>query len=166
MYFGRQKGFTLIELVLVISITGILAFSAVALFNVDEIPFSSAVEKLKHDIRHAQWEAMNRKIRHGVVFNTGIEEYSVYRVTATNIIPDPLNPSKTFTVNYLTDDKFKGVEIISVDINGTSQIEFDGRGIPYDGGGNPLNNQGIITLSHNGATGTITIEPDTGRVGN
>lgn len=163
---NRSRGFKLIELVLIITLMGILAALTFTVFNVRTIPFKSAIEKLKHDIRHAQWEAMNRKIRHGVIFDPNAETYSVYQISPDNIIPDPLNPSVDFTVNYTTNKMFKNVGIVSVDINGTARIEFDGRGIPYDGNGDILAEQGRITLTHDGNTTTVTIEPSTGRVGN
>jgi len=154
----------MLELVLVITLMGILGLSLATLFDVGTVPFQSAVEKLKHDIRHAQWEALSRKKRYGVVFDASAETYSVYQTNTSNIISDPLNPSNDFTVNYATDNKFRNVEILAVDINGTDQIEFDGRGFPYDANNNMLPSQGTITLSHDGNTVTITIEPNTGRV--
>jgi len=154
----------MLELILVITLMGILGLSLAILFDVGTIPFESAVEKLKHDIRHAQWEALSRKNRYGVVFDTGAEKYSVYQTNVSNIIPDPLDPSSPFTVDYSTDKKFRNVDLVTVDINGTDQIEFDGRGFPYDANNNLLNSPGTITLSHEGNSVTITIEPNTGRV--
>lgn len=160
----RKKGFTLIELVTYIVLMGILALALVPLFGIGTVPFKSAVDKLKHDIRHAQWEAMSRKIRHGIIFNPASETYHVYQGNPTNIIADPLNPTNQFIVNYTTDNKFTDVLIDSVNINGTNRVEFDGRGFPYDANNNILTTQGTVVLSRQGTQVTITIEPNTGRV--
>lgn len=162
----KLKGFTLIELILFIALAGILALGFVFVFDIGTIPFESAIDKLKHDIRHAQWESMNRKIRHGIIFDSVSNTYSVYQNTSDNIIPDPLNPAENFTVNYSNDSMFRGVQIQSVDINGTNVIEFDGLGFPYDGNGAILIEAGTIILTHNGTNVTVSIEPNTGRVSN
>lgn len=161
---NNSKGFTLWELLLVLIFASLLALVFIPTASINTVPFESAIEKLKYDIRYAQWMAMNRKLVYGLNFDTVAETYSLYQTAPATIIADPQNPADSYMVDYQTNSKFRGVDLFSADIHGTTRLEFDGRGIPYDANHAALAAAATITLRFNGNTSTITVQPQTGRV--
>lgn len=162
--FMREKGFTLIELVIVILIIGILA----VVISTDIASFmtisklEAARFKLKSDIIYAQNLAVSQQINYRVTFSIApTNSYTVFQGPATNI-PDPLTGTVPFTVNFSTNPSFQGVMISSTNLS-FSFVEFDELGVPADGLGN-LTGDGTITLTYGGSTAVITITKNTGKV--
>lgn len=160
----KHKGVTLVELILFITLAGLFVAVFIPAVNISTVPFESAVEKLKHDIRYAQWMAMSRKIVYGVKFGVDNDEYSLFQEDPSQVIQDTFNPANPYVVNYASDPHFRDVDIVSVDIGGTDVVEFDGKGRPRNRNHVLLTQQGTIVLHFRGTDTTITIEPNTGRV--
>ena len=57
-----------------------------------------------------------------------------------------------------------GIDISSVDFEGTSILQFNWRGTPLDGGGNALSREGRIVLSYQGINFTIIVSPQTASI--
>lgn len=161
---NNNKGFTLWELLLVIILTAILALVFIPTASINPVPFESAMEKLKYDIRYAQWMAMQRKLVYGINFDVNADTYSVYQTSVATVINDPQNPAESYIVNYLTNSKFRGVDLFNVAINSTTRLEFNGRGIPLDANHVALAAPAVITLRFNGNDSAVTVQPSTGRV--
>jgi len=161
-----KKGFSLIEVIMVILILGILsAFLATDLsssFSVAKI--DAAKFKLKSDIIYAQNLAVTQQINHGVIFDTGLETYSVYKEATGNIVNNPLTGAP-FTVNYNTDPDLKGINLVSADFGSptTGRVEFNSLGIPSDGT-TVLVIDGSVAISYSGLGGTVTVTKNTGMV--
>lgn len=164
----NSKAFTLVELIAVIAILGILAIAGggAVLSSINSLRARAAAARLSSDIRLMQRTAMASGLRTWVLFNTGANNYSLY-------LENPASPGKAgrqaFTHPFSQDNgaiqfgsgPFVNVSLTNVNVNSTSEIEFDNFGMPFDGSGNALTSSGQITLS-NGVT--ITLYPVSGFV--
>ena len=156
------------ELVAVIAILGIVALAASnpVLSSMTTMRARAAGARLTTDIRLMQRTAMASGLRTWVALSTGSNNYRLY-------IEDPANPGKAgrkaFTHPFSQDSgavqfgsgPFAGVSITGVNINSTSEIEFDSLGVPYDGSGAALTSTGQVSLS---SGVTITLQPVSGLV--
>ena len=162
----RANAFTLIELITVISLIGIIGIvvTGATLAYLSQMRSRAAAARLCSDIRYAQRTALASRLRSWVVFDVPGNTYHVY-------LEDPSNPGKAnrqpFTLPldqssgavHLGIAPLTGVALQAVGINGTSEIEFDSYGAPYDGNVVALTSNGVIALT-DGVS--ITIRPVTG----
>ncbi len=149
----RQRGFSLIELVLVIVLLGILAVYAAARFSDRGYDLRAAGVELVQAIRHAQQRSMS---------NSGAGRYAIaiqpsgFRVTQGGV--DVKNPM-TGQTPY-TDDGWAGRGIST---NVAATVQFDARGEPLDGTtGNPISPLAIVLSDGSGDSLTVTLQPLTG----
>ncbi len=161
----RSRGFTLIELVMILVIIGILA--VVVLPNVTatkgNVRLQAACQKVASDLRYIQQMAMAQQVRFGVSFDTGDELYFGYRVDTGTKAKDP-HTQGDLEVEFDEMTQFNDIVIAST--NFSDAVEFNSLGVPYDGNGDPLSDEGILTLqTQDGAySKTVRIEPVTGKV--
>jgi prepilin-type N-terminal cleavage/methylation domain-containing protein len=149
-----RSAFTLIELVTVIALLGIVALfvGGPALSSLNDLRGQAAAARLTGDARYMQRMALNSGLRTWMVFSTAANNYRLY-------VEDPNNPGKAgrLPVVHPSDQTsgpvqfgagpFLNVTIASVNINSTSELEFDSWGAPYDGNGAALVATARITLS-------------------
>jgi len=171
MYLTRRwrvrSAFTLIELVTVITILGIVAVfvGGPTLSYMDSMRSRAAASRLAGDIRYVQRMALSSGRRTWVVLDTGANNYQLYvqdpasQGTANpkanrQPVLHPLDQS-TNAVQFGS-GPFANVSISSVNIGGTSELEFRNLGDPYDGNEKVLTFKADITLS---SGVTITIYP-------
>ncbi len=175
---SEPKGFTLIELVIVIILIGIIAvFTAPMLSNVSTLNAGAFADKLRADIRYAQSLAMRGNDRVRVYFNgTGgggvtapAAGYALaYDSSSTNNcssfapVSDP-GGSGNLTVTLMA-GTFANISVTPA----TSCMEYDTLGRPYDCSGNlgsctTTASAGNITVTIN-PSGSITITAQTGAV--
>jgi prepilin-type N-terminal cleavage/methylation domain-containing protein len=160
----NRKGFTLIELAMIIAILGVLALVVMPKTTAEpRVRLEAACQKIALDLRYAQEMALAQQVRFGVSFDTVNEAYFVYRVNIATKARDP-QTRNNFDVSFSQLNEFKGIDISST--NFSNRVEFDSKGAPYDGNGAILSSQGIITLqAQAGAySRTVRIEPKTGKV--
>jgi prepilin-type N-terminal cleavage/methylation domain-containing protein len=156
-----RKGFTLIELIIIIVLISIVA--ALAASRLGSISGSKAPtfgDKLLSDIRYAQNLAMTQNRRYRIYFNTAPSPLpDGYAVTtaAGLVVMDPAG-SGPLSVTLNTGD-YAG---ISVSTPAGGFIEFDSLGRPYDSSGSLI--AGVITLVISPGGSTVTIAPRTGAV--
>lgn len=160
--------FTLIELVTVIAILAIIAVAVggPTLVYLDSMRAHAAASRLSSDVRYVQRTALNSGLRTWMVFSTASNNYQLY-------IEDRDNPGEasrlammhpfdqTSNAVQFGAGAFTSVSITSVDVNSTSELEFDSFGVPYDGDGAALTGDAVITLS---SGVTITVHPAGGFV--
>ena len=152
-FMKQERGFTAIELILVIVILGILAAIAYPRFQgLPGIRVSAAAQEIAGVIRYAQSQAISTAYNYKVYFYASTNSYSVYQVNrssgAETIISNPLKAGN-YPVALNTD--YPGVTI-----GADYTVEFDYLGAP-DGGGS-------VTLSGGGNSMTISVLANTGRV--
>ncbi len=145
------KGFTIIELVLVIALLGILGAAAtVVVFNYKKTYIEVAKHKIVSDINFAQQLAMTKKgTTFGVFFDKTNNRYTVYQGTTATPVADPL--TKQNLIESFT--RFPGVSIVA-----NFTVEFNQYGSPTTGGG------GNVQITDGTVTKTITVTTGTGRV--
>ncbi len=149
-----HRGFTLIELVLVLLITAIMATYAVIQFPGGSINLSTQADQIMADIRHTQSLAINRGQRYRINFNN--DRYWISDADGTTLYNHPASGGTTIFLDT-------GITLSSPH----AFLVFDGLGKPYTNAltpGTALAADAVITLSATGDTRTIRISPETGRV--
>ncbi len=164
-----DKGFTLVETVVVIVIIAILSVVVVVKNPFSAIKIYSATRKMAADIRYAQQLAKATQTRCGLQY-TSTTTYSVFTndntATRARSAGDPCSDdgAGNFVVNFSSTQcgVYNGVTIAQT--LPANIVKFNSIGTPYGGDNNPLVSS-VVTLSLSGATSrTITIEAGTGRV--
>lgn len=135
----NQKGFTLIELIMVLVIIGIIAVSVAP--TVDQTPFNlqNAADLIKSDILFTQRRAMGELTTHNISFNSGSGTYT--RAGDTRDLTE-LNSGLTLSTTFTGDT-----------------LTFNSLGEP-----NGITSPATITVSLGGSTQNLTVEPYTGYV--
>lgn len=143
-----------------------VAIAGPTLTYMSKIRSRSSATRILADIRYIQRHAMNSRLRTWIVFSTGSNNYRLYAETSPGAgkgtrvaLTHPLNQT-TSAVQFGSGTDL-AVSITAVNINSTSEIEFDSWGKPYDGNSVALSSSGTVTLS-NGVT--LTIYPISGYV--
>ena len=160
----KIKGFTLIELVMILVMLGIMAILAMPGTTAQPIvKLEAACQKMASDLRYAQGMSLAQQVRFGISFDPVNEAYFVYRVSIATKAIDP-QTRNNFDVSFGQSGEFRGIDIVST--NFSNKVEFDSAGAPYDGNGTILSSQGVVTLQAAGGaySRTVRIEPKTGKV--
>ena len=158
----NRRGFTLIELVLLILIIAILAAVLYPKGDINTIRAAAVARKLLSDLRYAQQLANATQARHGVNFNSATQ-YTVFKNNDSGIAATDPMKSGSYVVNMTGD--FAGATVSNTLTSGI--VRFDSLGIPYEGANGSqaaLAAARTITVSAAGTVKTITIEPNTGQV--
>jgi type II secretory pathway pseudopilin PulG len=154
-----RTGMTLVELVIIITLVGIMAFAMAPRFNTyRRIELRSAIKELAADVRFAQSRAIATRVRYGLVFDPGSERYTVYRGETSTPATDFLNPGKPMRKHR------DGVDIVAAEFDGAASFEFDSMGVPYNETGNELIADGYVVFSAGTETDTVRVNALTGRV--
>jgi prepilin-type N-terminal cleavage/methylation domain-containing protein len=134
-----RKGFTLIELVMVMVIIGILVSLAIPRFDsFYSIKLSGAMKKAIGDIRYVQQMAISRHTNARVVFNKTTDVYTAEEETAPGSntwikIKSPFTRGD-LTVNYASDPQYRGINITNANFNSSNSLQFNWLGEPLAGG--------------------------------
>jgi len=165
----RKRGFTLVEILMVVVIMGIVASIVIPqLGSRDDLKLAAAARTVMADLAYAQSRGISTQARQYVVFSNGA--YALRALNASNVlttITHPINPGN-YTVNFDT-GPLRGVSIASTSFNGQTSVAFDELGSPV--AFNPttqtlsaLSGPGTIQMQSGGLTMTITIEAYTGEM--
>lgn len=152
-----EEGFTLVELVAIILLVGILAFTAVPRYlNKSIIDASVMAEQLANDIRYTQSLAMTSG--QGNRINLTASTYQITTSSGGPLVHPVTGSAGPITLNNVT---------LSVNpALANSYVGFDSKGIPYTDmpAGTVLTATTTITLTAGGNTRTVVVSPQTGRV--
>jgi len=160
-----QEGFSLVELIIVITIMGILAWIAYPrLTATTEIKLDAAARRVAADLRYAQNRSIGTRVVHGLLFDAAAERYSVFAPTPATIAVDPADRARTLTVDFTRRTEFNGVTIVSAAFGTTPGVKFDYFGVPRDTAGTDLAATGRVVLTCGGLVDTVEVTPATGKV--
>ena len=157
----HARGLTLIELVLMISIVGILAVLAVPERSVfEDAKLHAAARRLVSDLRYAQSRSVSTRASHRVVFDPAAARYAVTRDAAP--VVDPADRGRALAMDYRDHDEFRGIAIESASFGGGSVVSFDVLGAPRTASGASLASPGTVVLRYAGETVAVDVAPGTG----
>ena len=149
------NGFTLVELVAIIILVALLAFTAIPRLSAPSLDVDSQAEQLAAEIRYTQSLAMTRGDRYRINLTA-----AGYQITDSGGLNPEVHPGTSSTSPVALD----GVSLGGYNPPLTNNyVAFDGRGIPYVDASTALSANATITLT-GGATRNIVISPETGRV--
>jgi len=154
-----NRGFTLLELIVVLLLVGILAVIAFPRMSQNTIELSGQAEQVARDIRYAQTLSMTRGAaqgRHCIFFTaTG------YQLRNNN--NNPGTPCSIAVAHPATGSSAAivltgGTAVSTANLTG-NYLEFDTKGQPtsFAGGGNAT-----VTLTASGGPRTVVVSPVTG----
>jgi len=162
-----KKGFTFIELIIVLIVVAILAVVAVPrIMDIGGMRLDTAMDKVAADIKYGREFAMNHNQRTRITFDAGAESYRIdafnTQTSAWDFIQDPTTRAD-FQV-FLDQGSYVGVGIESALFDGLSAVEFNSYGAPFTSGG-ALAAAGIVTISNiAGDQSSVNVAPVTGRI--
>ena len=164
----QKKGFTLIEILLVLIILGILSVAGISIFgHVADTKTEAAARMLASDIIYARSLARSRNAIFGIAFDTTTSSYTVHLFDpATNTETPVTNPTtQTPMVVHVSQlPAFSGVTLSNANFGGTAKVRFLPQGTPQNGAGVNLVDQGSIIVSQAQVTRMVRIQPETGEV--
>jgi prepilin-type N-terminal cleavage/methylation domain-containing protein len=158
-----NRGFTLVELVLVLVLVAILAFVALPRLSQNTLELSSQAEQVATDVRYAQALSMTRGAalgsqgRYCIFFTATGYQYrhnnNSYATPCTTAVVHPATGSTTAIV-------LSGAAVVTANLTG-SYIEFDTKGQPTSFTA-PASNA-TVTLNATGGPRVVVISPVTGK---
>lgn len=153
---SKQKGFTLVELIITMVIIAILSVIAVPQIYNHYVSnkILAAANIILADIRFAQSLAITEHDSTWVVFDDAQHKYGLYYGPTMNDSP-VLNTSGDPFIQQLDQGHFKNVIISSLNIGNDKSISFDWSGNTSDSGTIILNNSVTVHVELN--TGMVKI---------
>ena len=153
---GMKKGFTLIEIIIVVTILAIAAMTAIPMMSSSaSVQIRAASNMIAADLEYARSMAISRGQYYYVVFDKNNESYSIKDQTNT-IIEHPVKKGFNYEIDFSSDGRLDKVEINDANFNSTQTIRFDSLGSPDNGG--------TVILNADGFTVNISVEPVTGYI--
>ena len=149
------KGFTLIELVMVMMVIAVILF--VMISPADNVDTIEQANQLRSDIRYIKYLAQTQNLSTRSRINFSSSQYTLTLQDGTTAINPPNTASNVIPL-------IAGVTLTTTNIP-NNYLVFDGLGRPYtDDTGTLLAAVASVTLTNSYNTVTITINPDTGQV--
>lgn len=181
-----HRAYTLIELLIVVALLGLAgAILVPQMVGRTSLLAQAAVRQLIADLSFAQSDALAFQGYRRVHFyedgsgyclvrmaDDGSDLDSVFDADTADYVNDPLAPAGElgrYIVNYVTDDRFQGVEITSVNVDGDASLPVDIHygplgGTRMAGSGPPPGLGGTIVITADDHSYQITIAPFTGKL--
>lgn len=153
---GESRGFTLIEMVMVILLVTITGVIALEHSPSESLTVGAQADQLAGDVRYAQSLSMARGQRYCIKYLSATS----YELATSNCTVAVAHPTGDTVVTLGSGITMGGWTNLP---NG--YVIFDGKGQPYvDAANTALSADATITLSSGSDSRTISISPVTGRV--
>ena len=149
----QAKGFTLIELIMVMVVLSIVAAIASMRMPGDGINVAALAEQLASDIRYTQSLAMSRGQRFSINFTA-----NDYQIMDNAGLPLP-HPATGLNTTTLTPAVLSGYNPPLTN----NYVAFNSLGVPYTAPTTAQVALATLTLTSGGQTATVTVAPQTGR---
>ncbi len=155
-----RTGLTLLELMMAMAILAITAVGVIPIMSMGgQTQVYSAADRLVTDLSYARNLAVTQSQFIAVRFHLSQEMYQIEDASG-QVIEHPVSKD-AYQVEFAEDSRFSRVDIVQADFDDTILVQFDYRGSPYNGSGNPLNS-GMATLAADSETRYVIVEPVTG----
>jgi len=155
--FGLRSisgGFTMVEIVIVVVIIAIAALAAVPMMSsASSLQIRSAANMIAADLEYAKSMAISRGERYSVVFDENTESYRIEDQSGA-VIQHPVKKGFDYVIDFQNDTRLNKVDIININFNTTSRVQFDCLGSPDNGG--------TVILQADGINKRVIVEPVTG----
>jgi prepilin-type N-terminal cleavage/methylation domain-containing protein len=147
------RGFTVVELLVVLTLTGILAVTFAPRFSSGVVELGGQAQQVAADIRYAQTLSMTRGQRYCIFFSS-----SGYQLRTSNCATAVAHPATgSSAVVSLSGVTFSMTNLPS------NYVEFNTKGQPYVSAATSLSANATVTLTSSGSTRNIVISPETGK---
>lgn len=155
--FSNDNGMTLIELIVVVVITGILSYVAVAKFSGkhEEFQYEALVRKMTADIRYAQQLAITERTGTRVYVDQSNNRYYL-KWEDGSYLTDPVSGGNLIV--QLGEGNFNDVQITGTEFS-SGRLDFSSSGVPMNAG-TPFSNTLMLVTMNN--TKRIRITPHSG----
>jgi type II secretory pathway pseudopilin PulG len=153
----KSQGFSLVELVVIITVIAIMAVSVMTTNQTPGISVEAQANQLVDDIRYTQSLAMTKGTRYRLVITAASNSYQILNAAGTAIM---LAMGST-TMKLGTGITFGAISLPA------SLVNFDGLGNPYTDTATPgtlLAATATIVLNAGASSSTVSIVPNTGMV--
>lgn len=155
-----RRGFTLTEMLMVIVLLAITAtIVGPQMLEAGTMRAQAAGRAVIADILFAQSDAIARQTRRRVAFNPTADRYAVTD-DAGAPVASGWTGSGNHEVDFSTDSRFDGVQLLSADFDGGTVLTFDALGAPVSSGQVELvSGKTRYRITVASVTGRVTIEP-------
>lgn len=167
---GVGGGYTLVEMLIVVTILGILGTMVIPSFaGSTGLRTQAAVRAVVADITFAQSDALAYQESRAVMFNEVENYYTVVQVLGgtpdedADALYDPHGPDQRYRVD-LDDPRFGGSRLENIEFNGGAGLIFDELGGPTPAGSDAISTGGTLEVVGQDSRYRVTVAPFTGRV--
>lgn len=152
---GRGRGYTLMELMIVVTLLGIMTLMVIPSGTTDNMQVRAAAQMLAADISFAQVESIGRSDdRIVIVFDTAAQQYHLAHQSDTSTpIDDPVS-KVPYRVQFGAGQaqQLGDVRLDAIDLGGDSQLAFNRFG--------GINKPGPLTVTLAAGTSRIQVKVD------
>lgn len=148
----NHRGFTLIEVAIVIATVALLVVSLAPQDNVGDLNVEAAADRLEQDLRYVRELALTRNLNCGITIQSN-GDYVLYE---GSLATPTLNPLTRESYSYNLANDFNNVQFQNIITSLT--IEFDSFGEPITGGG------ATLQIGDASKTISLTVTASTGLV--
>jgi prepilin-type N-terminal cleavage/methylation domain-containing protein len=153
---GQERGFTFLELVIVVLLLGIITMVALPAMNdfFTEETINAAADAVATAIYYARTTAITTSADHGVVFDAASNSFQVMRAIGTApdetyvTVEQPVT-KRDYAVSFDDGSIGRGVDLYSAQFGETSYVRFDNLGSPLD--------VGFVLLEYGGKSRRIEV---------
>ncbi|MEQ1528064.1 MAG: GspH/FimT family pseudopilin [Methylococcales bacterium] len=170
----RQTGFSFIEIMVVVTILGIVAAVAMPGLSTDFTKLDTAVTELSNAISFARSEAIRTRTAQGIEADVVNNQLRVYSMPASIPVYSVYHPidKKLYTIDMKTSSQLSGVRLSNASFvfkggfSSSSLLTFNANGAPkYSSAGKDyMLTSATITVVYKNQQRTLSIAPMTGRV--